>query len=450
MNIDQLHQAFSRRELSPVTVLETLLDEIEADKQEINAFVLIDSEAGLEQARASEQRFANGTPIGPLDGIPVSVKDMIAVRGWPNRRGSRTTEHDPVPAQDAPSVAALRAAGAVIFGKTTSTEFGWTIMSSNPHTGVTRNPVNPLHSAGGSSSGAAAHVAKGWGPLALGSDAGGSVRIPAALCGVVGFKPTYGAIPSPPLSAFADFAHQGVITRTVADAQVAFASLSKGHYSDPCSLFQRSFESRPGKYLKIGWCDRIDADDVIDVSVDQRFQEVREKLSKQGYWLERVDLKTEGFAHSIWAVWVARIFESFQSWPNEKRQLLDSALLRVYDEGRAIDTASVSAGRTAVRDFHNRLNAVFGGVDILLTPTTSAPAPKLPDASGAAHTQLNWFTSNSFAFPFNMSHQPGVSMPVGTSPEGLPIGLQIVGRKYADQQVLSFSAEIEPILNLFT
>lgn len=449
MNIDQLYQAFSRQALSPVTVLETLLDDIEADKQNINAFVLIDREAALEQARASEQRFAKGAPIGPLDGVPVSVKDMIAVRGWPNRRGSRTTEHDPVPAQDAPSVAALRAAGAVIFGKTTSTEFGWTIMSSNPHTGVTRNPVNTLHSAGGSSSGAAAHVAKGWGPLALGSDAGGSVRIPAALCGVVGFKPTHGAIPSPPLSAFADFAHQGVITRTVADAQVAFATLSKGHYSDPCSLFQRSFDSRPGKYLKIGWCDRIDADDVIDASVDRRFQEVREKLSEQGYWLERVDLKTEGFARSIWAVWVSRIFESFQSWPNDKRNLLDSALLRVYDEGAAIDIASLSAGRAALRDFNNRLAAIFGGVDLLLTPATSAPAPRLSNESASASAGLNWFAGNSFAFPFNMSHQPAISVPVGTSPDGLPIGLQVVGRQYADQQVLSFSTEIEPILKLF-
>ena len=450
MNIDQLHHAFSRCELSPVTVLETLLDEIEADKQGINAFVLIDREAALEQARSSEQRYVNGMPIGPLDGIPVSVKDMIAVKGWPNRRGSRTTEHDPVPVQDAPSVASLRAAGAVIFGKTSSTEFGWTIMSSNPHTGVTRNPVNALHSAGGSSSGAAAQVAKGWGPLALGSDAGGSVRIPAAYCGVVGFKPTYGAIPSPPLSAFADFAHQGVLTRTVADAQMAFATMSKGHSSDPSSLFERSFKSRPGKYLKIGWCDRIDSNDVIDSAVAQRFQDVREKLSQQGYWLEQVNLRTEGFANAIWAVWVARIFESFQSWPEEKRQMLDPALLRVYEEGAAIDVASVSAGRIALRDFQNRMNVVFGDCDLVLTPTTSAPAPRLPDPSDFSPAKLNWFSSNSFTFPFNMSHQPGISLPVGTSPKGLPIGLQIVGHKYADQQVLSFSAEIAPLLSLFT
>ncbi|HBT33856.1 MAG TPA: amidase [Pusillimonas sp.] len=450
MGIDQLHQAFCRQALSPVTVLEALLAEIQADTHGINAFVLLDREAALEQAQAAERRFMNGTPIGVLDGIPVSVKDMIAVKGWPIRFGSRATEHDPVCARDAPSVAGLRAAGAVVFGKTTTTEFGWTIMSGNPHTGVTRNPANTRYSAGGSSSGAAAHVAKGWGPLALGSDAGGSVRIPAALCGVVGFKPSYGAIPSPPLSAFADFAHQGVLARTVGDAQVAFSVLSKGHYSDPSSLFQRSFESQPGRCLRIGWCDRIDADDVIEASVDERFHEVLDRLRDRGYWLEQVDLKTAGYARAIWAVWVARVFESFQSWPEEKRCLLDPVLGRVYHEGAEIDSASVSAGRAALRDFHNRLNGVFGVYDLLLTPTTSAPASRLPGSHESEPAQLNWFASNSFAFPFNQSHQPGISMPAGTSPDGLPIGLQIVGRKYADQQVLSFSTEIEPLLKRFT
>ena len=205
-------------QLSPVEVIEHTLRRLETYEGAINAFVLYDPETALAMARASEARWHKGEPQGLLDGVPVAVKDTLLTRGWPRLLGSRTIDPNQAWDEDAPVPGRLRTNGAVFFGKTTTPEFGWKGVTDSPLSGVTRNPWNLERTPGGSSGGSAAAVLAGIGPLAIGTDAGGSIRIPAAFCGIVGHKPTFGRVAAYPPSAFGDVAHVGPMTRTVGDA----------------------------------------------------------------------------------------------------------------------------------------------------------------------------------------------------------------------------------------
>src|SRR5262252_6455739 len=209
---------YRRRTLSPVEVAQAVLDRINALQPSLNAFLLVDAEGALGAAKASEARWRKGAPLGIVDGVPTSVKDIMITRGWPTLRGSKTVSRDQPWDEDAPMVARLREAGAVLLGKTTTPEFGWKAIGDSPLTGITRNPWNRQHTPGGSSAGAAVAAATGMGPLHLGSDGGGSIRIPSSFTGVFGIKPTHGLVASSPPSPFAVVSHTGPMTRTVDDA----------------------------------------------------------------------------------------------------------------------------------------------------------------------------------------------------------------------------------------
>ena len=444
MAIAQIVGQYRAGQLSPVQVVEGLLADITNDTAGINAFCWIDPDSAVKQAQAAHERYRCGRPLGPLDGVPVSIKDLVGVRGWPTRRGSLATGDDPVAVNDAPAVELIRRAGGIIFGKTSTTEFGWTIDSQNPHSGLTRNPRAPAHSAGGSSSGAAAQIAAGWGELALGSDAGGSVRIPASWCGVVGFKPTFGALPLAPQSAFAEFAHLGLLTPSVADCASAFAAMAGSHRQDPSSLFSRVKPTLPGKCLRLGWADCIDPDDKVDPEIAAAFRAQVEQLAEDGYAIQKVDLSHQHIANEMWQIWVSRIYESFIDWPAEKRHLLEGRLRSVYDYGadqRAID---LTRSRAALRAFATRIADVFQDIDILLTPASSRVAPRIDAGqSNPSAEACNWFADNSFAFPFNVAQMPAISLPLSQNSQGLPFGIQLVGCRYDDDQVLRFAAEME-------
>ena len=436
-------QAYRTGSLSPVAVLEALLSAIQSDTADINAFCWLDTDRALRQASESEARYRAGRPLGPLDGVPVSVKDLVAVQGWPTRRGSNTSADDPVAAIDAPSVALMRQAGCVVFGKTTTTEFGWTIGSSNPHSGVTRNPRSTKHSAGGSSSGAAAQIAAGWGHVALGSDAGGSVRIPASWCGVVGFKPTFGAIPLAPQSAFAEFAHLGLLAASVADCAWAFPALSGTHRLDPSSLYGRSQSTLPGPCLRIGWADQMDVNDTVDPEIHTAFRALVHRLEAAGYAVQPVTLCADGLADAMWQTWVSRIHESFIDWPPAQRSRLEPRLQGVFGLGAKQCAEEQVRSRSFLRQYATRLAMAFNDIDVLLTPATSRVAPRLDARVPETPQAENWFSANSFAFPFNLTQQPALSMPLGVNEQGLPFGVQVVGRRYADDLVLRFAAELE-------
>lgn len=442
LGIRELASAYAGGTLSPVAVVMQLLDAIESDARGINAFCLLDRTAALRDAEASAARWRDSRPLSMLDGVPVSIKDLMNVAGWPTRRGSASSAGDPPAAQDSPVVALLRAAGCVIFGKTTTTEFGWCITSANPHRGLTRNPIDTARSPGGSSSGAAAQLAAGWGPLALGSDAGGSVRIPASYCGVVAFKPTFGAMPLAPQSAFAEFAHLGPFTQTVDDCIEAMRVLSQPDARDPSSLFDRR-GTAPSRPLRLGWTLEFGAQMQVQPVIAAAFRALREQLAAAGHTLVALPPEGTTLADDIWAVWASRVHESFIGWSQAQRDGLDPALLAVYREGAEAGTDALAHSRARLRDLATRLAHHFSGIDLLLTPATPTVAPTL---EADATRNANWFEDNGFCWPFNLTQQPALSLPLGRDSAGLPFGLQIVGRKYDDAQVLSFGQQVEALL----
>jgi Asp-tRNA(Asn)/Glu-tRNA(Gln) amidotransferase A subunit family amidase len=484
----QMVAGFADGSLSPVDVAESLFDAIAGDGRDgpaIAPFVLLDREFAMAVAKASHARWRRGEPAGPLDGVPVSVKDLSHVAGWPTRRGSLATADEPVPTVDSPAVALLRASGAVIFGKTTTSEFGWATISESPQGGVTRNPHALDRSAGGSSSGAAAHVAMGWGPLALASDAGGSIRTPASYCGVVGFKPTFASVPQPPQSAFAEFAHLGPIARSVADCRLALQVLSRPDARDPASLFDRGVDrvrgsqlglnaTRPERYrspplsplqpsplqpqpqrpLRIGWAARFGEQCVPDADVEAGLSRVVQQLQAAGHQVLPIDARWLDTEADAWDLWSSRVFESFVEWDAGRLALLDPRLLRVYHHGESLDMRTLARSRTRLRGMANRVAALFEDIDILLTPATATPALTLgrlapeshPQAALIENTTFNWFAASPYGYPFNVTQQPALSLPLGRNADGLPFGLQVVGQKYADAALLDFGASIEPWL----
>lgn len=450
LGIRALTDAYDRRALSPVEAIGALFDGVGDDRQGINGFVSLDLDGALAAARASEARWHAGAPLGPLDGIPVSIKDLVNVAGWPTRRGSLACAEEPPAAADAPSVALLRRAGAVVFGKTTTAEFGWAAISDCPATGLTRNPRHLAHSAGGSSGGAAAQVAQGWGPLALGSDAGGSVRIPASYCGLVGLKPTWAAIPQAPLSALGELAHLGPLTRTVDDCALAMAVLSAPDPRDPSSLFPRGLPARTPRSLRIGWTTRFGKDDALDPAIEQAVEHCATALLSDGYDVREVATEGLGALDALWTLWLTRNYESFCRWPAARRAQLDPRLQRLVEAGAAIDMPTLAESRTRLRELAARVTDLFRDIDILLSPATPSVAPLAGELAPRDHPRFaeiqatgNWFAANPYAYPFNLTQQPALSLPLGRDAEGLPFGLQVVGRKYHDDEVLALAREIE-------
>ncbi len=237
---------YRKKALSPVEVTRLLLDRLDRLQPKINAFCIVDRDGALAAARASERRWQRGEEVGRLDGVPVTIKDLMLMRGFPTMRGSRLVDPDQDWSEDAPAVARLREAGAVILGKTTTPEFGWKALGDSPLTGITRNPWNLSRTPGGSSAGAAAACAAGIGPLHLGSDGAGSIRIPAAFTGIFGLKPSFGRVPAYPLSAMGLLAHLGPMARTVEDAALMLTVLSEPDHRDPYALPPENSDWRDG------------------------------------------------------------------------------------------------------------------------------------------------------------------------------------------------------------
>ena len=231
LTAEEMLGLFARRALSPVEVLQEVTERITRLNPGVNAFAVLNARA-VEAAGESEMRWRVGRPVGILDGVPCTVKDLVDIAGFPTRRGSQTSDPNPV-ADDAPSVVGLKAAGAVIVGKTTTTEYGWKSPGDCPLHGITRNPWNTDYTTGGSSSGAGAAGAAGFGPLHIGTDAGGSIRIPAAWCGLVGLKPTLGRVPMWPASAFPGVSCLGPMARTVRDAALMLSAIARYDVRDP-------------------------------------------------------------------------------------------------------------------------------------------------------------------------------------------------------------------------
>ena len=436
-----LLRLYRRRELSPVGVVRDALDRIDRFQPQINAFVVVDKDGALAAARASEARWAKGEPMGLVDGLPATIKDIIDVKGKPTRKGSLTTPTTPA-AHDAPAVARLREQGAVILGKTCTPEFGWIGVCHSPLTGITRNPWNLARTTGGSSGGAAAAALLNLGVLHLGTDGAGSIRIPSAFTGVFGIKPSYGRVPAYPASAFTVLAHQGPLTRTVTDAALMLGVIGQPDARDATAWNTPAPDFRIGlddgvRNLRIAWSPRLGYVKELDAQVEAAAGKAARVFADLGAHVEEVD---PGFAEPIdieRAIWYAVASTLVDAVPPAEREKMDPGLLRMADEGRRYSLAEYLAAHTRRAEFTQVMLKFHERYDLLLTPQMPIPALEAGRVTPAdGRFGEDWINWSPYTYPFNLTQQPAASVPCGFSSDGLPLALQIVGPPRNDALVL--------------
>ncbi|HEX3791977.1 MAG TPA: amidase [Pseudonocardiaceae bacterium] len=427
--------------LSPVEVTEAVLARIEEVEPAVNAFRLVAADDALAAARESAERWRRGEPRGLLDGVPLSVKDILLTEGWSTLRGSRTVDPDQPWTEDSPAVARVREHGAIMVGKTTTPELGWKGVTDSPVSGITRNPWDTDRTPGGSSGGAAAAVALGMAPLALGTDGGGSVRIPAGFTGVFAHKPTYGRVPHYPASAFGTLAHIGPITWSVEDAALLLDVLSGPDPRDwsasaptPDSMLAASGVGVDG--LRVAFSPTLGFADV-DPEVAALVIDAVAAFEELGARVEQVD---PGFADPVedfHVLWFAGAAKSTEALTPAQRDGLDPGLAEIAEQGArysAVDYLTATARRMDLGRLMGRFHTEY---DLLLTPTLPIPAFEAGQEVPTGWAQPRWTSWTPFTYPFNLTQQPAASVPCGFTTAGLPVGLQVVGPRHADGRVLA-------------
>src|SRR5437660_4079637 len=331
---------YRRRELSPVEATRVILDRLDALQPRINAFCIVDRDGALAAARASEERWLRGEAVGRLDGVPVTIKDLILMRGVPTRRGSRLVEPDQEWSEDAPATARLREAGAVIIGKTTTPEFGWKALGDSPLTGITRNPWDLSRTPGGSSAGAAAACVAGLGPLHVGSDGAGSIRIPSAFSGIFGLKPSFGRVPAHPPSPMGPLAHIGPMARTVTDAALLLTVLGGPDHRDPYALPPEDKDYVAGLDEGVrGW--RIAYSPTlgyakVDPEIAAAAAEAAQRFEALGAIVEQIDAIFASPRDALFKLWAAGAAKILAGFPADRREVIDPGLVATAQEGERI------------------------------------------------------------------------------------------------------------------
>jgi aspartyl-tRNA(Asn)/glutamyl-tRNA(Gln) amidotransferase subunit A len=436
----ELLAAYRARERSPVEVAEGCLAAIERQDGEIAAFCHTDPDSTLAATRKSGARWRRGTPAGLLDGVPVAVKDVFLTFGWPTLRGFPMAPPRSSWDVDAPAVAALRRHGAVLVGKTSTPQLGWKGVTDAPERRPTRNPWDPARTAGGSSGGSAAALALGMATLALGTDGGGSIRIPGAFCGVTGLKPTFARVPQWPPSPFGLLSHAGPMALTVADTALLLDVLAQPDARDWGSLPAPTARYATGlqggiQGMRIAYSRDLGYVDV-DPEVAAAVEEAARILDTLGAVVEQVDPGFTDPREAFDVLWSAAAAAAVGRLHESQRQVLDPGLAAIAERGAALsacDWLDADERRTA-------LGALMGGFharwDLLITPTLPivafAAGQEAPEDRGDRH----WVGWTPFTYPFNLTQQPAATVPCGRTEAGLPIGLQIVGPRHAEAAVL--------------
>lgn len=442
-----LGRAFAAGALSPVEVTRAALDRAEAIDPALNAFVSIDRAGALAAAQASEARWRAGAPLSPIDGIPTTLKDIVWVEGWSVRYGSRTTSDTPF-AEDAPAVARMRAAGAVFIGLTTSPEFGWKAVTDSRAHGITRNPWNPDLTSGGSSGGAAVAAAAGAGVLHLGTDGGGSIRVPAAFCGIAGLKPTFGRVPAYPASSFGTVAHLGPMARHAADLAPMLAAMSGRDLADwsqgagvldaldaaPEAIWQ-------GARVGVWSAPPCGA---VDPAVAEAFVVAMRRLEDLGAILEPIALPMADRVTDIFEKhWFSGAATRLTLVPEALRGDVDPGFLEVAAAGGAMSAVDLVSAQVARAAFGTEMDRLLTQYDFVVSPG-AAVVPfgaglEVPEGSGLAR----WHLWAGFSFPINLSQQPAAAVPTTPTATELPTSLQIIGARGADARVLAAASAFE-------
>lgn len=436
------------RKLSPVSLMEAVLGRIAAHDGRVNAFAHLAAEPAMDAARRAEAALMGPGPIGPLHGIPVTIKDLAITRDMPTQFGTRMLK-DHQPAEDTPMVTRLRAAGAIVIGKTTTSEYGWKGVSESPLTGITHNPWKHGYNAGASSAGAGAAAAAGFGPLHQGSDGAGSIRMPSHFCGVFGLKPSFGRVPAYPVSTGDYTSHNGPMTRAVADAALMLAVMSGPHPDDHTTL-----EAWPADYgaalrrgvrgLRVAYSPDL-GHARVDPEVAALVAAAARRFADLGAQVEEVPIPWGPAGPELirlfWPAHLTRLAAKLAEWESR----MDPGLVACIRAGQAVSIEAYQLARERKHAYITAIHRWFEGWDLLLTPAVSVPAfpaDRLSPEGWPEHA-WDWVQWAEFSYPFNMSWNPAASVPCGFTADGLPVGLQIVGRRFDDAGVLAAAAAFE-------
>ena len=447
----EMAAAIRARQLSPVELVDALLGRIHQLNPAVNAYCTLTEEAARQAARAAEAAVLRGDDLGLLHGVPVSIKDLLFTSGVRTMRGSHIYEQF-VPDQDAPTVAKLKASGAIVLGKTTTPEFGWKGATDSPLTGVSRNPWHLARSCGGSSGGAAAAVAAGMGPLAVGTDGAGSIRIPASFCGIVGLKPSRGRVAIYPPSAVGFLSHAGPMTRTVRDAALMLQAIAGPDERDLGSLPVDATEYLPAceqgvRGLRVAW------------SADLGYAPVEPEIAQicasaaQVFAADLgcvVEEAAPGFldpVQSLQILWASGLAAALGPYLPQWADQMDPGLVELIRSAELLSATDYTVAVMERDALWDRTHHFFARYDLLLTPTmpTTAFAADVPIPTLVAGRPITGFGYTPFTYPFNMTGQPSITVPCGVAADGLPVGLQIVGGRFADAMVLRAAAAFEGV-----
>ena len=438
--VDLLAAAYRGGVASPVEVARASLDRVRLVDPVVNAFVWVDEDDALAQARASEARWRQGAALGALDGVPTTIKDLLPWRGRPTRKGSAHTDPDELAEEEAPTVLRLREAGAVVLGATTTPEFGWKGGGDSPLTGITRNPWDTTRTTGGSSAGAGAAAATGMGVLHIGTDGGGSVRMPSAFCGVVGLKPTHSIVPIHPAAVSGLLSHVGPMTRTVRDAAHLMAAIARPDHRDvyPSLRDDRS------------WLDGID-DGVaglriaftpvwpraqVDPQIAQAVSRAVGVLEGMGAVVDEVEAPGMDVRDAFLALWDGALGRALRGMSDDQLAMSDPGLVATTRRREAM-SADTFLDADAVRsELTRRFSTLLASYDLIVSPTVPVLAFPVGQDVADAVTQGHWIDWTPFTYPVNMTRHPAAAVPVGLSSEGLPMSMQIIGRHFDDRLVL--------------
>ena len=449
----ELSEMLTTKEVKPSEIMAAVLGRIEELNPKLNAFCTIAQESAIAEAQRADQKMVRPMVKGKLFGLPVSVKDLIFTKGIRTTFASKMHEHL-IPDQDEIAVQRLKAAGAIIIGKTNSCEYGYKAVTDSPLWGITRNPWNSEMTPAGSSGGAGAAVASGMGPLALGSDGGGSIRAPASFCGVFGLKSSRGRIPMYPLLSGWEtldrrVSHYGPLTRTVADAAMMLEVMAGPDDRDPLSLprgkLQYREEMKKGvQSLRIAWSRDL-GHVVVEPVVRQAIEEAARVFSNIGCEVEEATPVFPLMHDAFQLLFAADCAGAIGAQLDEWRSRLDPGLVRLTEIGLKASAVDYVRAVNRCHILWERLEPFFAKYDLLLTPTL--PLPPFPvgidwprEVAGQRVHPLNYL---GFTYPFNLTGQPAASLPCAWTPDGLPIGVQIVAGRFHDLTVLRAAAAFE-------
>jgi aspartyl-tRNA(Asn)/glutamyl-tRNA(Gln) amidotransferase subunit A len=443
----ELARLIATGEVPALEAIEASLARLEATEPQLNAFVTVLAAEARRDARDADLRRARGERLGPLHGVPVSVKDLIAVGGAPYTLGSRSMAQNVAPA-DAAAVERLREAGAVVIGKTTTSEYGCKAVGDSPLTGSTRNPWDLSRTAGGSSAGAAASVAAGVTAIALGTDGGGSIRIPAALTGLVGVKPQFGRVPVYPTSATPTLGHVCPLARTVRDAALLFGALAGYDARDPHSVPQPVPDvsaacERDPRPLRIAWSPTLGYAPV-DPEVRGIAEEAARAFAALGCAVDEVEAPFGADSADLWtAEFYAGIGARLGPVLRTRPDLLDPDVAAVVERAVAVRAEDYYRSVFGRYEFRERVRRFFERYDLLLSPTLPVAGVEAGVAIPPGLADRNIVTWVCYTYPFNLTGQPAASIPAGFTAAGLPVGVQLVARAYREEDLFTAAAAFE-------